>query len=68
MPRGTGGRAKRGAVAALFHKYGVALKSTSHANSLLRGDTGWLYQYKNGGWDTSNAVAFKRTVEIAGVL
>ena len=68
LPRGTGGRAKNGAVAALFHKYGVALKSTRHANSLLRGDTGWLQQYNNGGWDTSNAVAFKRTVEIKGVL
>ena len=47
---------------------GVFIKSTSHANSLLRGDTGWLQQYNNGGWDTSNAVAFKRTVEITGVL
>jgi hypothetical protein len=68
LPRGTGGRAKSGAVAALFNKYGVALKSTRHANSLLRGDTGWLQQYNNGGWDTSNAIAFKRTVGIKGVL
>jgi hypothetical protein len=68
LPRSSKGYPKRGAVAELFHKYGVALKSPRHANSLLRGDTGWLYQYNNGGWDTSNAIAFKRTVEIAGVL
>jgi hypothetical protein len=68
LPRCAGGGIKKGVLIPLFAKYGVAVKSPRRASQLLTNTTGWLWQLNNGGWDVSNAVAFKRTVEIAGVL
>jgi hypothetical protein len=68
LPRCAGGGIKKGVLVPLFAKYGIAVKHPTHAGQLLKDTKGWVWQYLNGGWDTSNAIAFKRTVEIKGVL
>lgn len=56
-PRATTGgpskRCARGALKALLIKYNV-----SHCTIFK--STGWLWQYSNGGWDSTYAVGFTR--------
>lgn len=53
LPVGKGGRKPHGSVKALCEKYNIPVKTAI-------GGTGWVWQYRHGGWDVEYAVAFCR--------
>ena len=54
LPKLPSGLRKMGSVAALVAKYNL------RDREVITGRAGWLWQYNNGGWDSTYAVGFTR--------